>query len=662
MVDLNIARHIQEAVLRRWALHPERSTLVLRGGLLTGCWVGRDRRPADDVDFLAMYAFDAARPVRQFREALRTAPAAVTADGTDPPCDGVLFDVEQIQSTTIFEETDFPGIRLTVPASVESHHDLLQIDVAFNDPVPNGTVELKFPLADGTTARLAAPGPEAGFGWKLHGLVEKSDGTWRAKDLADLWLIGRHAGLNPDRLSEAVRIAFASRDAPLWRLDRLISGQFGSSGSSRRSWRRWRNRHPEAELPADLQTVVDDLAVLVKPHWEKWRGGDRPLWPDRPTLREMLELVDEEPDFQAYRWPGGETAIAYDRQSSDMFPDPVQAATRTLFRSRQLRREARGITFDGAGQLVARPYPKFFHVDPQRPDVIRDALAIEKLDGSLVFPTPAGDGWTWRTRRRPSEISEAAGRFAEQSAGDYSELVNHCLASGWTPLFEWCSRSRWIVLDHPVDRLVLTGVRRNEGGAFLGRAELEQLAGTAGIELVRSFGIVTDPEAWLEDLRQWTHCEGCVLLSRDGRLFKAKTPRYRWLHRAVEGPGRDRARWALVLDGAAAELCHSSAGRGVWLDDYVAALNRALEAATRRIGEIVGSLPGSVPDRSPAARKALAARIAGRSRLEQRLIFGVFDNQDAATLLRKAVRDSCENETRFLQVRELVDGPSLGDG
>ena len=106
-----------------------------------------------------------------------------------------------------------------------------------------------------------------------------------------------------------------------------------------------------------------------------------------------------------------------------------------------------------------------------------------------------------------------------------------------------------------------------------------------------------------------------------------------------------------VLDGAAEALCHSSAGGRIVLEEYVAALNRALEVAAGRIEQFVGSLP----DRSPAAR------IAGLSGLEKRLIFGRFDNQDAATLLRKVVRDPCETEARFRQAVELVAGPSLDD-
>jgi hypothetical protein len=48
-------------------------------------------------------------------------------------------------------------------------------------------------------------------GWKLHGLAEKGERRWRAKDLYDLLLICEQTALDPSDLGPALAVAFTSR-------------------------------------------------------------------------------------------------------------------------------------------------------------------------------------------------------------------------------------------------------------------------------------------------------------------------------------------------------------------------------------------------------------------------------------------------------------------
>ena len=249
-------------------------------------------------------------------------------------------------------------------------------------------------------------------------------------------------------MSEAIQVAFASRDAPLWRLDRLARGQMGASPQSRRLWRRFLRQHPEAAAPDNLREVIQEVGERIQPHWKSLRA-EPPQYARKPELHELVEAVAGDQSFANYAWDGTGSSWVYERVSTDSFPDPRLAATHEEFRRRQIRREARGITFDQSGRLLARPYPRFESVDRIPLDDLSGAEVFEKLDGSLVFPTISQTGWSWRTRRGCSDVSEQAARFADQAAGDYQGLIQYSLQRQWTPLFEWCSRQRPIILDHP---------------------------------------------------------------------------------------------------------------------------------------------------------------------------------------------------------------------
>ena len=220
-----------EGVLRRVARLPDRETLVLRGSLMTRLWARPGHRVADDIDFVATFAFDLDRAVSMMRAAL----AMADCD------DGVAFVPELFQSEATWIETPFPGVRFTVPCSVGDYRCLVQIDMGFADPLVPPAEWLDYPsVLPELNARVLACRPELGCAWKIHGLFEMS--SWRKKDLYDVYLILRNTSLDLALFQEAVRVAFESRQTPLRTVQRLLEGDFGASKSSARNWRSFRRK------------------------------------------------------------------------------------------------------------------------------------------------------------------------------------------------------------------------------------------------------------------------------------------------------------------------------------------------------------------------------------------------------------------------------------
>jgi hypothetical protein len=207
--------------LRRVARSPQRDGLVLRGSLLTSAWC--PGRNAADVDHLAVDGFDQPSARALVEELL-----ASSDEG------GVTFDLATIEHVIIWPDTASPGLRTKVVGrTTEGHEALLQIDLGKGDTLAVPPVLVSI---DGNPPVLGVTA-ETMFGWKTDGLFEFGHGSWRAKDLYDLWLLDRHVPLVHDALVTCVRAAFEGQRMELSVADRfLFTEVWGASRGSRRRW------------------------------------------------------------------------------------------------------------------------------------------------------------------------------------------------------------------------------------------------------------------------------------------------------------------------------------------------------------------------------------------------------------------------------------------
>lgn len=135
-------------VLERWlyraAVSPHADLFILKGGLLLAALDAR--RPTRDGDLLAHIRRDEEDVVQWVCQI-----ANIAVD------DGVVYHVDGVRNTTIREDGNYAGVRVTMPAAVGRARVKLALDVNFGDPVTPRAVRMDYPLLlPGTPFRVLA--------------------------------------------------------------------------------------------------------------------------------------------------------------------------------------------------------------------------------------------------------------------------------------------------------------------------------------------------------------------------------------------------------------------------------------------------------------------------------------------------------------------------
>ena len=184
----------------------------------------------------------------------------------------------------------------------------------------------------------------------------------------------------------------------------------------------------------------------------------------------------------------------------------------------------RGLVLDDEGNVIARPFPKFFNYEEHSAEEIPNELfdVYEKMDGSLGICFHYNGEWHIATRG--SFISEQAIRGKEMlDKYDTSKLNTH-----YTYLFEIIYKENRIVVDYDFEDLVLLAVIDTETGAEPGLNFVD----THDFRVVMRYNTFGEG---LEELKKEisNDREGYVIRFRNGMRMKIKGDEYVRLHRIL---------------------------------------------------------------------------------------------------------------------------------
>ena len=225
-------RDLMGGWLRRLEDSKYRDDFVLRGGLLMDAWLP-GCRSVNDLDLLGLGSLE---------EADQAINELCTVSGGD------LFEIIRVEKT--WQETPAPGLRYQLGPQP------FQLDIGTGDPLVVAPHRMQV-----AGASVLCVAPEIMYGWKMHGLFERGEGRWKARDLCDLYLLQERMTLDPRILNLAVDMAFRSRDTELAVTERFFDDSWGRSPGSQKKWLKFRNDPSlAAGIPQDLIAVKEVVA------------------------------------------------------------------------------------------------------------------------------------------------------------------------------------------------------------------------------------------------------------------------------------------------------------------------------------------------------------------------------------------------------------------
>lgn len=245
-------------------------------------------------------------------------------------------------------------------------------------------------------------------------------------------------------------------------------------------------------------------------------------------------------------------AVAFEETFKWEDSDPVSSV---------VRRECRGLIFNQEGELISRPYHKFFNVSEKeetqlnKVNLYEPHVVLEKLDGSMIRPIPTKEGFRLATKAGITDVAMNAEVFIADKSR-YDKFINYCIDKQSTPIFEWVSRKNRIVVDYPEDNLVITAVRSNKTGFYVPYSILQTLAHDFKLPLVKAVDglAVQDINLFVKQVREWDDGEGIVLRFDTGHMVKVKADDYVLRHKSKDAINQEKNVLQTILDDAVDDL------------------------------------------------------------------------------------------------------------
>lgn len=206
----------------------------------------------------------------------------------------------------------------------------------------------------------------------------------------------------------------------------------------------------------------------------------------------------------------------------------------------------RGLVTDDQGNIVARPFKKFFNMEENKHTPTPDFNVYEKLDGSLGVLFNYEGEWVLATR----------GSFtSEQAVKGFEMLKNYDyekLHKGYTYLFEIIYNENRIVVKYDYEDLILLGMIETKTGYEVdlhgegNDVRLKNLINNLGFKVVKKYDGIKDYTTLKGIIKD--NEEGFVVRFSNGDRMKVKGEEYLRLHKIMTNVSTT-AIWEMLSEG-----------------------------------------------------------------------------------------------------------------
>lgn len=295
----------------------------------------------------------------------------------------------------------------------------------------------------------------------------------------------------------------------------------------------------------------------------------------------------------------------------------------------------RGLILDNEGNVIARPFPKFFNLEELKPEQIPNEPfeVFEKMDGSLGILFYYND--EWHLASKGSFTSEQAVR-GRQILEKYKYKY---LPTDTTYLFEIIYPENRIVVDYGKDEklVMIASIQTNatdyrksghEWNLYEEKTHYEEL----GFEIVPRYDGINDYTKLKEMIK--SNSEGFVIRFKSGMRMKIKGEDYVYLHRIITNISSKEI-WMILKNGEPLEpiLQNVPDEFDEWVKKTVEDLNKEykeIENHCKFIFKLIMNV-NNIQSRKDFANQACQYEHSG-------ILFSMYDNKPYDKIIWKLVQ------------------------
>ena len=362
-------------------------------------------------------------------------------------------------------------------------------------------------------------------------------------------------------------------------------------------------------------------------------------FPEIRTIQDVLPHIEGRDEFIVAD-KGDYTVVNYAVSMTDTFdmtgPDDLGGA---------IRRECRGLIFDKEGNLISRPFHKFFNVN-ERPetqsseiDISAPHTIMEKMDGSMIRPVPLNGSFRLGTKMGVTDIAEDAEKLLNEERIQFIEIM---IADNKTPIFEYVAPDNQIVLPYETADLVLLAIRDNLNGEYI------PFNRHVPFNVVPVYGSVNESLSdYIVKARERENREGDIIRFADGHMIKIKNDWYVRIHKTLDRVTFDRNIVSLILneeiDDAVGLLPNATKDRIVDFEKrFAERLHSLIDGYDRYYNTVVGS----GLDRKRYAQEWMPT-IQKNDPFAPQYVFGRFVGKDGREMILAYIEKHLTTNTRW---------------
>jgi RNA ligase len=378
-------------------------------------------------------------------------------------------------------------------------------------------------------------------------------------------------------------------------------------------------------------------------------------FPEIRHIDDVLPIVEGREEFIVAQRDWG-SVINYVVSMTDTFP-PVNG------REEAILRECRGLLFYPDGRIMARRLHKFFNVNERDEtqaheiDLGQPHVILEKLDGSMITPVMTESGMRWGTKMGLTDVGMGAEEFVARHP-QYEQFARMVMDNfGWTPIFEWCSRKQRIVVDYPVDRLVLIAVRDTVTGEYRSHRWLQEYGEMFEIEVVKAYpGTTESMEHLITETRGSEGIEGWIIRFDDGHMVKVKGDWYVRIHKTKDALVHEKNVLDLIVseksDDVKEFMIDDDRRR---LEDYETNFWMGVHRTITAYDRYWEAVQEEGVDRKTWAVEWMP-KVKEDDPFASSIVFGKFDGKDTRKMVLDIITKNLGSQTRVDEVRRLWGG------